>query len=353
MRSATGGASWNDQGQILISLQNPGTAGVDSGGRWHAETGHAAEARRTRSRLAPVSRRRCALSVHGGAVGPPRRTKCTWRHWPRQTGRLLLEGIPAFAYASPDRIIYLRNGVLVAQVLDVKRAALVGAPVVLAENALPPFSASRTGATDLPHDSQQADSAGLDQARRQRIGDATPRLLHRSADLARRQAGWRSPRATLPMATTTWRSLDVATKAMRKLTVNPANDRGSGVVARRQEHCVPVNRPEAPGLVPERTRTVLAPRNWSCPRRAPCGRISGRPVACPFSMASRARWTSGTCRARICARAPWLSRPPSMTSTGPCRLMAMARRTSSNATGRWEMYLTTPRPSGTTCRSPP
>ena len=59
---------------------------------------------------------------------------------------LLLEAVSAFAYAAPGRVIYLNKGALVTQGLDVKRRALVGTPVILSQSALPPISASRSGA---------------------------------------------------------------------------------------------------------------------------------------------------------------------------------------------------------------
>jgi dipeptidyl aminopeptidase/acylaminoacyl peptidase len=59
---------------------------------------------------------------------------------------LLIDGAFAFAYAAPDKVIFLSSGALVAQTLDLKSLSLKGAPVILSRNAQPPFSASRTGA---------------------------------------------------------------------------------------------------------------------------------------------------------------------------------------------------------------
>ena len=203
---AAGGASWNDQGQILISLQNPGPLMLipAAGGTPKPITALEPGILITtgRSSLATAS----TFSTWCPA-GPTRRTRCTWHHLPHRNGPCCLEGVPAFFYAPPDRIVYLRNGALHAQVLDVKRAALTGTPVALADNALPPISASRTGALDLPYRTDQAKSADLAQARWHRAGrSGASRLLHRSADFAGWKTAWRLRRGILPMATTMSRS---------------------------------------------------------------------------------------------------------------------------------------------------
>ena len=63
-----------------------------------------------------------------------------------QDRSLVVSGVSAFAYASPNHLIFLKNGTLFAQALDTDEFELTGTPIPLAENALPPFSASRTGA---------------------------------------------------------------------------------------------------------------------------------------------------------------------------------------------------------------
>jgi dipeptidyl aminopeptidase/acylaminoacyl peptidase len=63
-----------------------------------------------------------------------------------ETRTLVLNGVAAFAYASPNYLIYLKSGTLLAQAFDRDGFTLIGKPTTLANNALPPFSASRTGA---------------------------------------------------------------------------------------------------------------------------------------------------------------------------------------------------------------
>ena len=244
---ATGGASWNDQGQILISLQNPGPLVLipAAGGTpkpvtllepgdldhdWPQFLDDGVHFLYMVAGRTPLSNK-----VYLASLASPERT-------------LLLEGIPAFAYASPDRIIYLKNGILVTQVLDVKRAALVGEPVVLAENALPPFSASRTGAMTYRTIPSRPTPLIWIKTDGSVIGDATPPGFfvdpQISPDGKQIAVATRdSPKGNYDVAI-----LDIATRAMRKLTVNPANDRDPVWSPDGKSVVFLSTRPEAPGL---------------------------------------------------------------------------------------------------------
>src|SRR5688572_17969287 len=143
--NSNGGASWNDDDVILASLQNPGpivtvplaggtpvpvttldpSAEVDHDWPQFLDDGE-------HFLYMAWGRTTAQNQVFVGALGSQTRTR-------------LLTGVTAFAFASPDRVIFLEAGTLLTQAFDTKRLELVGKPVPVAKNALSPLSASRAG----------------------------------------------------------------------------------------------------------------------------------------------------------------------------------------------------------------
>ena len=343
---ATGGASWNDQGQILISLQNPGPLVLipAAGGTpkpvtllepgdldhdWPQFLDDGVHFLYMVAGRTPQSNK-----VYLASLASPDRT-------------LLLEGIPAFAYASPDRIIYLKNGVLVTQVLDVKRAALLGEPVVLAENALPPFSASRTGAMTYRTIPSRPTPLIWIKTDGSVIGDATsagffvdPQISPDGKQIA--LATRDSPKGNYDVAI-----LDIASKAMRKLTVNPANDRDPVWSPDGKSIVFLSTRPEAPGLYRKNSDGTGA-EELILPSKGTVWAYQWTPGRLSFfdglSGALDIGFLSGPdLRARtMVVETPFNDVDGAVSPDG--RWLAY----SSNATGRWEMYLTSLEKPGST-----
>jgi Tol biopolymer transport system component len=63
-----------------------------------------------------------------------------------ESPKLLLEGVAAFVYAPPSNVLFLEGGGLFSQEFDADRLELVGRPTPIATDASSPLSASRTGA---------------------------------------------------------------------------------------------------------------------------------------------------------------------------------------------------------------
>jgi eukaryotic-like serine/threonine-protein kinase len=343
---ATGGASWNDQGQILISLQNPGPLVLipAAGGTPKPVT-----------LLEPgdldhdwpqfLDDGVHFLYMVGGRTAASNKVFLASLASPERT--LLLEGIPAFAYASPDRIIYLKDGVLVTQVLDVKRAALVGEAVVLAENALPPFSASRTGAMTYRTIPSRPTPLIWIKPDGSVIGDATapgffvdPQISPDGKQIA---VGTRdSPKGNYDVAI-----LDIETRAMRKLTVNPANDRDPVWSPDGKSIVYLSTRPDAPGLYRKNSdgtgaeELVLPSKGTVWVYQWTRGRLS---FFDGLSGALDIGFLSGPdLRARTMAvETPFNDVDGAVSPDG--RWLAYT----SNGTGRWEMYLTSLETPGTT-----
>jgi Tol biopolymer transport system component len=141
-----GGGAWNEDGVILASLETPGPIFMipaDSGVPTPVtEVDSSLEA----DHLAPqfvddgehflylaTGRTSTDSRVYVGSLSSKTRT-------------LLLEGVSAFTYASPDHVVFARGATLFSQAFDTTDFALKGQPVPIAGNALPPFSASRSGA---------------------------------------------------------------------------------------------------------------------------------------------------------------------------------------------------------------
>ncbi len=342
---AAGGASWNDQGQILISLQNPGplvlipAAGgapkpvtvLESGDLDHDWPQFLDDGEHflymVRGRTAATNK------VYLTSLTAPART-------------LLLEGVPAFAYASPDRVIYIQNGALVSRVLDLKSAMLVGNPVTLADKALPPFSASRNGALTyrtVPTRPNPLIWITLDGTE---IGEAAPPGYYTDPQIS--PDGKQLALATRDAADGPYdvSVMDLATKAMRKLTLNPASERAPVWSPDGKSIVFLSFRPDAPGLYRKNadgtgaeelilpSKGVVWPYQWTPGRLCFFDGVSGSNDVGFLSGANlRARTMLVESRfndvdGAISPDGKWLAY-------------------TSNSSGRWEIYLTTTEPSGT------
>ena len=146
MRRAPAARAGTGRGRILISLQNPGplmllpaTGGTPSAATvldTSTETDHDwPQFLDDEVHFLYMARGRTAATnkVYVGSLQSHART-------------LLLEGVGAFAYASPGHVLFVKDNDLMAQAIDPDRLVLTGVPIALAHNAQPPFSASRTGA---------------------------------------------------------------------------------------------------------------------------------------------------------------------------------------------------------------
>jgi Tol biopolymer transport system component len=344
--SATGGASWNDQGQILISLQNPGPLVLipAAGGTPKPAT-----------LLKPGELDHdwpqfLDDSVHflymvRGRTAATNKVYLASLASPDQT--LLLEGVRAFAYASPDRVIYLGNGGLLAQVLDVKRAALVGAPVALAENALPPFSASRTGALTYRTVPTRPNALIWIRPDGTEIGEAAAPGYYTDPQIS--PDGRQLAFATRDSADGPYNVaiMDFGSKNIRKLTVNPANERGPVWSPDGKSIVFLSFRNDAPGLYRKNADGTGA-EELVLPSKGTVWAYQWTPGRLSFfdgiSGALDIGYLSGEdLRARtMVVETPGNDVDGAVSPDG--KWLAYV----SNTTGRWEMYLTTARPSGTT-----
>jgi eukaryotic-like serine/threonine-protein kinase len=243
-----GGASWNDDGRILISLADPGPLVLLPAAGGPATPATVLDASQEVDHDSPqflddgthflyLARgpTTATSKVYFGELGSTQRT-------------LLLEGTGAFTYAPPNRVLFLKRGTLFAQELDTRRFVLVGAPVALAEDAVPPFSASRNGTLTYRTVPSTPNPLLWIRPDGSEIGTALPPGYYVDPAISPdgtqvAVASRESPDDTFDVAI-----LDLASGAQRKLTVDRADDR-SPVWSPDGQSIVFVSlRPEAPGL---------------------------------------------------------------------------------------------------------
>jgi eukaryotic-like serine/threonine-protein kinase len=344
--SSTGGASWNDQGQILISLQNPGplvlipAAGgtprpatlLEPGDLDHDWPQFLDDGVHF---LYMVSGRTVASNkVYLASLATPERT-------------LLLEGVFAFTYAPPDRVISLGRRGLLAQVLDVKAAALVGTPVALAENALPPFSASRTGALTYRTVPTRPNPLIWIKPDGTVIGEAAPPGYYTDPQISPDGKQLALAVRDAPGGTYDVAVMDLATKALRKLTLNPATDRDPVWSPDGKSIVFQSTRPEAPGLYRKNANGTGA-EELVLPSKGVVWAYQWTPGRLSFfdgvSGALDIGFLSGPdLRARtMVVETPVNDVDGAVSPDG--KWLAYA----SNVSGRWEMYLTSLETPGTT-----
>jgi serine/threonine-protein kinase len=259
---------------------------------------------------------------------------------------LLLEGVAAFAYESPDQVLYLRGGVLLAHRLNVEQAALVGAPVDLATNALPPFSTSRTGALTYRTVPSRPNPLLWIETDGTPIGEAAPPGHYTDPQIS--PDGTQVALATRDSVGSTYdvSILDLRTSTFRKLTLSPAHDRAPVWSPDGQSIVFLSARPEAPGLYRKNangvgteqlilaSRGVVWPYQWTRAGLFFFDGVSGSNdvgVLKGDDLRERTMLVEGPFNEVDGALSPdgnWLAY-------------------TSNETGRWELYLTTPTPSGT------
>jgi serine/threonine protein kinase len=243
-----GGASWNDEGGILISLQDPGPLVLLPAAGGPATPATVLDASQEVDHDSPQF---LDDGVHFLylARGPTPSTSKVYLSELGSTQRtLLLEGTGVFTYAPPNRVLFLKGGTLFAQELDARRFVLRGAPVAIAEDARPPFSASRNGT--LTYRTVPATPNPLLWIRPDgsEIGTAVPPGYYVDPAISPdgtqvAVASRESPDDDFDVAI-----VDLANGAQRKLTVDPADDR-SPVWSPDGQSIVFVSfRPEAPGL---------------------------------------------------------------------------------------------------------
>jgi serine/threonine protein kinase len=190
--------------------------------------------------------------------------------------KLVLKGISSLAvYAAPGHLVFMLRGTLVAQPFDVEKLELTGSPTPLAENVLPPFSASENEIITYRNRVQTPDRfvwVGWDG---REIGPvlppgyyADPALSPDGSKLA--FAKRESPGAALDI----W-ILEFATGALNKFTTDPADDRtpvwspdGKSIVFWSQRSNAPgLYRKEASGIGAEevllQTKDLVWPYQWT------------------------------------------------------------------------------------------
>jgi Tol biopolymer transport system component len=338
--TSTGGASWNKKGQILISLANPGPlmlVPATGGTPTPATTLDASQEidhdwpqfldddvhflYMARGRTAATNK------VYVGALQSSQRT-------------LLLEGVFAFAYASPNYVLYLKGNDLMAQAIDPDRLELTGTPTALARNAQPPFSTSRTGALTyrtvppkpnpllwLARDGTIVDTALP-------AGHYTdPQVSPDGSQIA--LAVRDSPGANWYVAI-----VDIATKTLRKLTLNSASERAPVWSPDGQSIAFLSFRPKAPGLYRKnangvgeeelifRSPGVAWPYQWSGNHLFYFAGVSG---ANDIGMLTAPDFKSATT----------LISTPANDVDGAISPDGRWFAYTTNESGRWEIYLTT------------
>jgi Tol biopolymer transport system component len=337
--TSTGGASWNRKGQILISLQNPGplmlvpaTGGTPSAATvldTSTETDHDwPQFLDDEVHFLYMARGRTAATnkVYVGSLQSHART-------------LLLEGVGAFAYASPGHVLFVKDNDLMAQAIDPDRLVLTGVPIALAHNAQPPFSASRTGA--LTYRTVPPDPNPLLWLRRDGtlIDTAIPAGYYTDPQVS--PDGTKIALAARDSPDARWHVavIDVATSTSRKLTLDAATARapvwspdGQSIVFLSLRSAAPgLYRKNANGVGEEelilRSPGVAWPYQWSGNHLFYFAGVSG---GNDIGMLTFPAGTSST-----------LINSPFNDVDGAISPDGKWFAYSSNESGRWEIYLTT------------
>ena len=343
--SAAGGASWNGKGQVLLSLKNPGPLMMvpAAGGTPNAVTALEKDDVDHDWPQFLDDGEHFLYLVNRGPLAPNQVYLASLRE-PGRT--LLLENVRAFAYAPPGRIIFLQGPVLYAQMLDLKQGKLVGDPAALAENALPPFSASRTGALTYRSVPTRPNPLIWIDADGKELGEAAPPGYYTDPQIS--PDGKRVALAVRETANGPYdvAILDLATRDLRKLTVNAASDRSPVWSPDGQSIVFVSMRPDAPGLYRKNANGVGAeqlilpspgtvwPYQWKPGRLSIFDGITG---------ALDVAFLTGDDLSRREVRIA----TPANDVDGAISPDGKWLAYTSNASGRWELYLTTVEPSAT------
>jgi Tol biopolymer transport system component len=246
--AATGGASWNDAGQILISTQKSGPLVLVPALGGAAKLVTVLSAAEETNHDSPqflddgvhflyVARGRAATGdkVYVSSLRSNDRTQ-------------LVEATAEFAYAPPNHVIYRKGGALLAQAIDLRHFTLVGAPITLSENAVAPFSASRTGALTYRTIPPTPNPLVWIRPDGSVIGNAAPPGYYTDPVLS--PDGTQAAIAMEDSADGTYyvAILDLGSGAFRKLTLNSANDRAPIWSPDGQSIVFVSRRSDAPGL---------------------------------------------------------------------------------------------------------
>jgi len=246
--SGNAGASWNKNDVILASLKNPGPI-------FKVIAGSAPTPITTLDPTTEIDHRWPQFLEDGdrflymaaGLTAAENKIYVSSLRAP-QTRTLVLNGVAAFAYAYPNYVIYLKSGKLLAQEFDRDGFTLIGKPTTLANNALPPFSASRTGAvtyrTNPPTPSPlvwiRTDGSVIENALPP--GYYTdPVISPDGSEVA--YATTESIERPLNVAI-----LNLASRTSRNLTVGDTNDRAPVWSPNGKEIAFLSQRPDAPGM---------------------------------------------------------------------------------------------------------
>lgn len=343
--TATGGASWNGKGQILLSLGNPGplmlipAAGGTPGAATTLESGDV-------DHDWPQFLDDGEHFLYVVNSGPRTPNKVVLASLGAKGRTQLLEGVRAFAYAPPDKVIFLRGPVLYVQALDVREGKLTGEPAALAENAVPPFSASRTGALTYRSVPTRPNPLLWIDAEGKELGEAAPPGYYTDPQISpdgkqMALAVRDSPDGAFDVAV-----MDLATRDLRKLTVNPAVDRAPVWSPDGKSIVYSSTRSDAPGLYRKNangtgaeqlvlpSRGVVWPYQWKAGRLSVFDGVSGA-LDIAFLTGSdlshrevRIATPANDVDGAISPDGKWLAY-------------------TSNVSGRWEIYLTTVESSST------
>jgi Tol biopolymer transport system component len=338
--TATGGASWNAHGQILVSLSNPGPLMLVPA---------AGGAPKVATTMVPgdidhdwpqfLEDGVHFLYVVRGLTFATNKVYLASLDSPERT--LLLDGVLAFTYASPSRVMYLNKGALVVQMLDVKARALVGAPVILSDSAQPPLSASRSGA--LTYRTLPTRPAPLLWIKPDGtvIGDAVPPGYYTDPQVS--PDGSRLAFAARDTPDGPWHIAiaDIASGALRRLGVGAASQRapvwspdGKSVVFLSLQPDAPgLYRMNANGVGTARlvlpSKGVVWPYQWT--------RVAGLSFFDGISGSN----DMGILAGADLTRRTMIVETPANDVDGAVSPDGKWVIYTSNATGRWELYLTT------------
>jgi serine/threonine protein kinase len=244
----SGGASWNEDDRILASLESPGPIVLipAAGGTATPVTALAAPDETNHEDPQFLDDGVHFLYMARGRAATANKIVVGELNSPKHS--VLLEGAFAFTYAPPNHVLFLKAGRLFSQELDKKRFELTGVAAALAEDALPPFSASRDGALtyrtvpSTPHPLLWIRPDGSE------ITTALPAGYY--ADPAISPDGTQLAIASRNSADDTYdvSIVDLASGAQRKLTLDPADDRAPVWSPDGRSIVFSSARPSAPGL---------------------------------------------------------------------------------------------------------